>query len=149
MSDFNVKHEILSAIGKEDDPRMKTILLLMLGVLEEIGSKIDAVVSNEAALRVTVLNGHAAYHDKDHDFLKEVRSAWQSIIDTRDMVEHRMANGGHCEWASKKIAEEKQEAIDNADSKRRIRDAVIEKIVIGLVSSISTALGLFIFFSGT
>lgn len=86
---FDVKSEILSSIGKTDDPNLKAILLLMLGVLEStgeaveaIGKKIDALRADEDSLRKAVLNGHEPVHHKHH------------------------------EWVAAKIAEEEQAEID-------------------------------------
>lgn len=70
---FEVKSEILSAIGKTEDKNLKMILLLLLGVLEEIGSKIDNVLTDEKSLRESVLNGHADTHHADHEWVKERR----------------------------------------------------------------------------
>ena len=66
---FNVKSEILASIAKTEDQTIKSLLLLMLGVLEEIGSKIDNVMSDERALRETVLNGHSDVHSKHHEWI--------------------------------------------------------------------------------
>lgn len=76
---FDVKSEILSSIAKTEDHTVKSLLLIMLGVLEEIGNKIDNVISDEKALRETVLNGHAGVHPKHHEWIaaqikKEERS---------------------------------------------------------------------------
>lgn len=68
---FNVKSEILSAIAKTDDQNMKSLLLLMLGVLEDIGSKIDKALSDEKALRETVLNGHEPVHHLHHEWVSK------------------------------------------------------------------------------
>lgn len=72
---FDVKSEILSSIAKTEDHAVKSLLLIMLGVLEEIGSKIDNVISDEKALRETVLNGHAGVHPKHHEWIAEKMQA--------------------------------------------------------------------------
>lgn len=124
MSSFNVKSEILAAIAKTNDENMKMILLLMLGVLEEIGSKVDAVLKDEQSLRDTVLNGHAMNHDRHHEW-----------------VERRMA-ANHCEqvcgWAKNKMILEDDEKKANITSARRIRDNLIERagwlVLCGLIA---------------
>lgn len=68
---FDAKTAILSAIAKTDDPNMKTVLLLLLGVLEEIGSKIDSFASNDDALRQAVLNGHEGVHHAHHEWIEK------------------------------------------------------------------------------
>lgn len=76
---FDVKSEIMSSIGKTEDPQLKMILLLMLGVLEEIGSKIDGALADRKALRESVLNGHADTHHDDHEWVKERRRSDSEI----------------------------------------------------------------------
>lgn len=92
---FNVRSEILSTIAKTSDEAMRSVLLLMLGVLDEIGNKIDGVRQDEQSLRDTVLNGHAADHDEHH--------RW---------VEARMKDncGDACAWAHAKMLEEAEAA---------------------------------------
>ena len=74
-STFNVRSEILSGITKTEDQTVKSLLLLMLGVLEEIGGKIDSVISDERSLRETVLNGHSDVHPKHHEWIAEKMQA--------------------------------------------------------------------------
>ena len=68
-STFNVRSEILAGIAKTEDQTVKSLLLLMLGVLEEIGGKIDSVINDERSLRETVLNGHSDVHPKHHEWI--------------------------------------------------------------------------------
>ena len=96
---MDAKSEILQAIGKTDDGNMKMVLLLLLTILEEIGGKIDAMRSDEQGLREAVLNGHEAVHPAHH------------------------------EWIAKKIQEEEEEEKGERDSRRKIRDGLIEKIL--------------------
>ena len=74
-STFNVRSEILSGIAKTEDQTVKSLLLLMLGVLEEIGGKIDSVISDKRSLRETVLNGHSDVHPKHHEWIAEKMQA--------------------------------------------------------------------------
>lgn len=113
---FSAKSEILSAIAKTDDQHMKTVLLLMLGVFEEIGSKIDSVLKNERALRETVLNGHTDAHHSHHEWLdKRIRRDPEI-----DML---------LQW----VMQQRTNDIDNAGSKRKIRDGLIEKVLWALI----------------
>lgn len=75
---FDAKSEIISAIAKTDDANMKTVLLLLLGVLESTSDKIDevantlkAILKDEQALRVTVLNGHEPVHHDHHVWVSQ------------------------------------------------------------------------------
>lgn len=107
-----VRNQIVAAIAATNDNSMKVILMLMLGVLEEIGSKIDAMRADEKGLREAVLNGHEAVHNAHHE--------WVSIRMSSDC-----AIG--CDWAAKKKREEEDAVKDDKASKRRIRDGLIEK----------------------
>lgn len=113
---FSAKTEILSAIAKTDDPAMKTVLLLLLGVFEEIGAKIDNVLFNERALRETVLNGHEPVHHKHHEWLED-----------------RIARDGEIEHLIDWIKEQKAEQDENRKSGRKIRDGLIEKILAAVI----------------
>ena len=112
---FEVKSEIMSAIAKTDDSNLKMLLLLMLGVLEEIGGRIDAMRADERGLRDAVLNGHADVH---HD---------------------------HHEWVAEKIEAEKQDAKDAAELSRAGRRAAVEQatraVVLAAASLIAGAMG--------
>ena len=66
---FDAKSGILKAINETNDPAMKTVLLLMLGVFEEIVEKIDTVINNDSAIRAMVLNGHEPVHHNHHEWL--------------------------------------------------------------------------------
>ncbi len=88
---FDIKGEILSQIGKTSDETMRTVLLLMLGVLdmsvqgiEKLSVKIDNLITDEEALRKTVLNGLAKSHDREHaDFREHLRFSEEH----REMIE--------------------------------------------------------------
>ena len=66
---FDAKSGILKAINETNDPAMKTVLLLMLGVFEEIVEKIDTVINNDSTIRAMVLNGHEPVHHNHHEWL--------------------------------------------------------------------------------
>lgn len=122
---FNAKSEILSAIAKTDDPAMKTVLLLLLGVFEEIGSKIDIFLNNERAIRETVLNGHEPVHHNHHEWLA-----------------HRIARDDEMEHLIGWIKAQKAEQEENRKSGRKIRDGLIEKVLATvLVSAIGFLIG--------
>lgn len=122
---FNAKSEILSAIAKTDDPAMKTVLLLLLGVFEEIGGKIDSMLGNERALRETVLNGHTDSHHDHHEWL-----------DRRIKRDDKIAL--IIGWAENKIIKER-EAEEDA---RKVKMGVTEKLIGGvLLSLLSFAAG--------
>lgn len=109
---FDVRSEILSSIAKTEDQTVKSLLLLMLGVLEEIGGKIDAVISDERTLRETVLNGHAGVHPRHH------------------------------EWIADKMLAEKTAAENNSGSFRKIRDGLLQNLLWSAASIVGTYLWL-------
>jgi hypothetical protein len=121
---FNVRSEILGAIAKTEDPNMKMILLLMLGVLEEIGAKIDTVISDEQALKDTVLNGHSPKHHLHHDW-----------------IEQRMNHQGRCEWANRKIEIEKVTAETKTGVIRKVLETVLSQVGLVIVTAIGTWAG--------
>ncbi len=65
---LDVKGEILATIGKTDDHAIKSVLLLMLAVLEDIGGRIDNMMGAE--VRKAVLNGHEVNHHAHHDWIE-------------------------------------------------------------------------------
>ena len=103
---FNVKSEILSAIAKSDDANMKAVLLLLLGVFEDIGGKLDTMMRDETAMRAAVLNGHAPVHHDHHQWIE------------RKIKEE--------DEADKRAAQEDQKA---TDERRRVRYNLAEKVV--------------------
>lgn len=108
---MSAKTEIMSVIAKTDDPNLKTMAILMLAVLEEIGSEIRAMRADEQGLREAVLNGHTQVHDAHH------------------------------EWVDRQIQQEKEEAAAEKDSKRKIRDGLIEKVLGFVLIAAITASG--------
>lgn len=122
---FNAKSSILSEIAKTNDPALKTVLLLLLGVFEEIGGKIDSVLNNERALRQTVLNGHTDSHHDHHEWLDR-------RIKRDEQIEVIIG------WAENKILKER-EAEEDA---RKVRTGVFEKVLAAVfVAVISFAAG--------
>lgn len=94
-----VRDQILTAIGTTNSPELKTVLLLLLAVLEDIGGKLDMMRNDEKGLREAVLNGHQDVHHAHH------------------------------EWISGKMQEEINDAAAEKASHRKIRDGLIEKAV--------------------
>lgn len=114
---FDVKSEILSQIDKTDDKTTRTVLLLMLGVLEQsvacveqIGEKIDALRADEESLKRAVLNGHEASHHSHHD------------------------------WIAEKIQQETEAAKNNRSTLRKLIDTALTQAVTILVTAAATAM---------
>lgn len=113
---FNVRSEILSAIGKTDDPNMKMVLLLLLGVLEEIGGRLDEFLQDEHMLREKVLNGHGGVHNAHHDHIETCIE-----LDCLDV----------CRWAKTKMQEE--------EDAKKTQKSLLMKFLESIVSHLGTA----------
>lgn len=83
MSD-PIEQRIVAAIAEMTDPNMKTVLLLQLGVLKELGGRLDAMRADEAGLREAVLNGHSRDHDAHHTWVaKKIKEEDAAAQDSR------------------------------------------------------------------
>ena len=126
----DAQSEIIKAIAATQDQNLKTVLLLLLGVLEELGSKIDAMRADEVGLKEAVLNGHSDKHNKHHDWIEERMGSNCADV---------------CTWAGgkrKEEAERDRTAIEDAKAdKRSARDAIIRTVVASLTSALITGLG--------
>lgn len=109
---MSLKQDIMAAIGNTNDPNMKAVLLFMLGMMEEIVGKIDAMRADEQGLREAVLNGHTQNHDSDHNWVQDRRKA---------KCEE------NCLWVQERRKQETENAAADVASKRKIRDGLIEK----------------------
>lgn len=110
---MSAKTDIMAVIARTDDSNMKAVLILMLAVLEEIGGEIRAMRADEQGLREAVLNGHSHVHDSHHEWLS-----------------HRIAANNcesTCKWVEERIEREKAEIENDEASRRKIRDALIER----------------------
>jgi hypothetical protein len=119
----NTRVEIMNAIGKTDDHNLKMVLLLMLGVMEEIGTKIDSIYEDKDYLRSTVLNGHADIHHSDHEWIRHYRVEDVQRLNIISRVEPVMV------WAESKIQEEKESKKVLKNSISVILTGIAEKAV--------------------
>lgn len=111
-----MKKNIQAAIAATNDQNMRSLLLLLLGVLEEIGDKLDALVAD------------GKHHD-DHDYLKAVRN----FDSTRKAID---------QWAIRKMQEEKEEADQAKSIKQQFLEAVVNQAGSIIVVAIATAVGI-------
>lgn len=111
----NTKMEIMSAIGKTDDHNLKMVLLLMLGIMEEIGGKIDRIYDDKQTLRESVLNGHADVHHSDHEWIRHRREEYD--IRQAFMARAEPVVG----WVEAKIESEK-------DTKKLLKQNMFDKL---------------------
>ena len=151
---FDVAAELKSEIAKEDDKDRRTLLMLLLGVLEAnmeglaaIGKKIDNLLSDEQELRVTVLNGHAENHDRDHEFVGLLYQHREAAAEERRWIRERMGSNcaEACTWAEQKMRDEQAAATTAAEDakadKRAARDALIRLVVTAVASSAASIAG--------
>lgn len=151
---FDVAAELKAKIARENDEDRRTVLLLLLGVLEAnmeglaaIGKKIDNLLSDEQELRATVLNGHAENHDRDHEFVGLLFQHREAVAEERRWIRERMGSNcaEACGWAEKKMRDEqdaaKTAAEDAKADKRAARDAVIRTVASALAGAAVSALG--------
>ena len=119
---FNVKEDIMKAINGTDDPAMRTVFMLMLGLFESFNEKLDKVLGDEKAMREAVLNGHHEWIDRqikrENEFEKH-----------HEWVDRRIKRDPEIDaivaWAT--AAKKREE--DNEKSGRKIRDGLIEKVL--------------------
>jgi hypothetical protein len=155
---FDVAAELKSQIAKEDDKDRRTLLMLLLGVLEAniegmaaISTKIDNLINDEQSLRAAVLNGHAENHDRDHEWVAIQIYRAKETEGIRTWALRRMASTceSGCEWAEKKRLEEietTKNAVEDAKAdKRTARDAIIRTVVASLTSAVITGLSVVAF----
>lgn len=107
---FNVKEDIMKAINGTDDPAMRTVFMLMLGLFEAFNEKLDKVLGDEKAMRDAVLNGHEPVHHSHHEWIDRQMKRDPEI----DAI---------VAWAT--AAKKREE--EDAKSGRKIRDGLIEK----------------------
>ena len=111
-----VKDQIVSAIAATEDKNMKVVLLMMLGVLDEIGTKIDTVLNDEKGLRDAVLNEHEPVNNTHHEYI-----ARRIIYEDDDAAQRR--------WASRKMKGEMDDAKSDKDAKRSVKYNIIERVL--------------------
>lgn len=120
--DFDVRGEIMKAISATDDAKDRSMLMLMLGVLE----RVEKLLTDEESLQAKVLNGLTLRHKTDHEWIDQLRG-----IDFQEL----------CTWTmAKKKAEEAK--IKTAQNRvRRVVDKALEHSVTVLLTSIALYMG--------
>jgi len=122
---FNVKDDIMKAINGTDDPAMRTVFMLMLGLFESFNEKLDKVLGDEKSMREAVLNGHEPVHHTHHEWL-----------------EKRIKRDPEIELLLAWVITAKKRDEENAQSGRKIRDGLIEKVIwAALAGSVMFILG--------
>jgi len=126
---FEVKDEIMKAINGTNDPAMRTVFMLMLGLFESFNEKLDKVLGDEKSMREAVLNGHEPVHHAHHEWIERRIKRDREFESHHEWVDRRIKRdpeiGAIVAWAT--AAKKREE--DAAQSGRKIRDGLIEKIL--------------------
>lgn len=135
-----LKADLMAEIAKTNDPSMRSLLALLVGVFEVLIGKLDEMAADEKGLREAVLNGHAENHDRDHNWIAEQIDYKKQAAEERRWVRDRMAANCSeaCDWARTKMQAEADEAKEAKADKRAARDALIRQLVTGAVTVAAT-----------
>lgn len=125
---FDVRSELFSQINKASDDSKRNMLLLLLGILDEITSKLDEALSS-SEIRKAALNGHEANHHEHHDWIeKHLESDCDAV----------------CAWAREKMLAEKDEAVSERETKRAARKEAILSAIGGAMWVTAAGLAAFV-----
>lgn len=129
---FNVKSAIMEQIAKTNDDNLRIVFVLLLGVLEEIGAKIDNVMRDESTIKRMVLNGHVENHHADHDWIKE-----HKITEVRNaaLIDRAMPL---IDWAEKTKSSQEKFADNNRSSFRKIAENIFTHMAIAIIAALGT-----------
>lgn len=122
-----VKEQIKEEIAATSDQNMKVVLLMLMGVLDEISSKIDTVLNDERGLREAVLNGHEPVHHSHHEYISR-------------RIKHEPAEIAQAKWVAKKMQEEEDDAKAEKSAKRGLKYGMIERILWAALATVMAAL---------
>lgn len=126
MSDreFDVRGEIMKAISATDDAKDRSMLMLMLNVLE----RVERLLSDDEAMRKIVLNGNYERHADDHAWLAE----WRDHVDEwRDV----------CVYSKTRMQEELKSKSVKEVRARKIIDKMLEHLVTIVLTGVAMYLG--------
>lgn len=127
--DADLRKDMLEALGTIEDSGQSIVLMLLMRSMDNISHKLDKVLSDEAKIKHIVLNGHSDRHDAHHKWTEDQIQKTASMDKTVEFVKHRADLGGYCDFASKKIEEEKAQKA----SKRKIGEGVLEKLLTAIL----------------
>jgi hypothetical protein len=134
--DTHLKKDMLDALASIEDPGQRIVLMLLLRSMDNISSKLDRVLSDEAKIKHIVLNGHAEKHDEHHKFLEDQILKSQSVVNAVTFVKKREELGGYCDYAAKMLITEenlKKQRLESEkvikESRRKVLENITEKIL--------------------
>ena len=127
--DTDLKKDMLEALATIQDPGQRIVLMLLMRSMDNISHKLDKVLSDEAKIKHIVLNGHSDAHDAHHKWVDGQIAKTAENAQSLEFIKERRAQGGLCEFAKRKVEEEK--AL-NA-SKRKIKEGIVEKVLVAIL----------------
>ncbi len=138
-----LKANLMAEIAKTNDPAMRSILALLVGVFEVLIGKLDDMAADEKGLREAVLNGHAENHDRDHNWIAEQIHYRKQAAEERAWVRERMVADCNkaCDWAKGKMVVEQEADKESKADKRAARDAAIRQVVTIIVGGLIGLIG--------
>jgi hypothetical protein len=142
------RKQILDAATAMENKDLRTVLMFLVTVLDEqgskideLGSKIDKMRADEKGLRDAVLNGHSGHHDQHHAWVaRQIGYHDEHIDDHKWIKERRTANcESACNWAAEKMVAEKndktriQRIVDAwiADAGKYVMGGLLTLLVLG------------------
>lgn len=84
-----VRDEITQAISLANDPKDRSMLLLMLAVLD----RVEELLDDDKALQLKVLNGLTDHHADDHAWLREFREEQEKRRKDQRSIFKRLIEG--------------------------------------------------------
>lgn len=118
-----LERDINLAIGATDDPKDRAMLMLMQKILVHV----EKLLSDEEMLRMKVLNGDYPTHTEDHEVMQTLVKL--DIVSAVQWVNNRKNNsGGYCDYAHRKLAQEKEIEDTNKSRINKFIDSTISEL---------------------
>ncbi len=127
--DNDLRKDMLDALGTIQDPGQRIVLMLLMRSMDNISHKLDKVLSDEAKIKHIVLNGHSDAHDAHHKWVDGQIVKHTENTKSLEFIKDRVNNGGLCDFAKRKVAEETALSA----SKRKIGEGIVEKILVAIL----------------
>jgi len=136
MRTIDPRGEIMAQIAIANDETQRNFLILLLGILDQqtaqyemLNRKLDAILKDEQAIKHAALNGDAATHPQEHEYLRDMMAfkSQRKAIDT---------------WALVQIEAQAEAAKKSQTRWDRFIEGVISQGATVLMSAIAAAFGL-------
>ena len=137
-----IRREILRSMTQIDDPGYRAILSILMRVMdnverhtdsifEALDDKLDKVLDDTDRVRGIVKDTMPDKHEEHHTWLSKHDTKSNYLIYAVDLLKDREKHGGYCDYAHRKMEDEKE----NMKSKRNMAETLIVSFikVIGLL----------------